>query len=101
MRQSAHKLSWEKNQTLLKMTSFSVTSLNGLPSLLNEALNEEAKSLGLDILITELLASVRTIGTNLRNGEYSNDTVGTQNTFGDNQLDVDVKTDEGIKIIKL
>lgn len=30
----------------------------------------------------------------MRNNGYSSATIGTQNAFGDNQLDVDVKTDE-------
>ena len=40
------------------------------------------------------MSGCRCIANNLRAGDvYSTEQVGTQNAFGDNQLDVDVKTD--------
>lgn len=40
-----------------------------------------------------MLTACRTIGTNLRNVGYTSEKTGTENVFGDKQLDVDVKTD--------
>lgn len=58
--------------------------------LLKEGVGEEVGS-----LLNHILSGCRVIAENLRAGdEYSTEQVGTQNTFGDNQLDVDVKTDE-------
>ncbi len=58
-------------------------------------LNEDSKNTGLHILISTLLNSFRLIGNNMRNCEYSSSQAGTQNTFGDHQLHVDIQTDEG------
>lgn len=55
--------------------------------------NAEGKQLGLHKLLDVLLDAVRVIGTNLRNGAYSSEKAGTQNSFGDHQLDVDIQTD--------
>ena len=57
--------------------------------------NSEVEAIGLKNLIIDLLGSLRMIGTNIRNGEYSSEKVGTQNAFGDHQLHVDLHTDEG------
>ena len=65
-----------------------------LPAELTVILNDTAKKSGLHILISKLLGGIREIGTTLRDCGYSTSQVGTQNAFGDHQLDVDVKTDE-------
>lgn len=67
-----------------------------LPADVLKLLNEGAKLQGLHVLLSKILVAFCTIGTNLRNGDYSSDHAGTQNAFGDHQLDVDIKTDEGI-----
>ena len=69
-----------------------MTDKNTLLSLMKD----QSCSNKLHILLSHLLHAYRTIANNLRNGEYSSNYTGTQNTFGDNQLDVDVKTDEGM-----
>ena len=58
-------------------------------------LNERALSAGLDALVDHIVDSFRVIGTNLRNGDYTAEKAGTQNTFGDHQLHVDIETDAG------
>ena len=70
-------------------------SSDDLPSDVLQLLNEDSKSQGLHVLLSKILVAFRTIGTCLRNGDYSSDHAGTQNAFGDHQLDVDIKTDEG------
>lgn len=47
-------------------------------------------------LISYLLKSTREIAEGLRHLHFSSDAVGTQNQFGDHQLDADVKADEVI-----
>lgn len=69
--------------------------MSDLPSDVLQLLNGDAKSQGLPILLSKLLTAFSTIGANLRNGDYSSNHAGTQNAFGDHQLDVDIKTDEG------
>ena len=65
-----------------------------MPSQLADILSESAISSGLSVLLSKLLDCVREIGITLRDGGFSSSHVGTQNAFGDHQLDVDVKTDE-------
>ena len=67
---------------------------SSLPDEVLGHLSEQAKASGLPILLSKLLEAVREIGTTLRSCGYSSSHVGTQNAFGDHQLDVDVKTDE-------
>ena len=71
---------------------FSETLLNGLPKVVADLIKEESTP-GLSRLLASLLGAYRTIGEEMRAGGYSSNQVGTQNVFGDNQLDVDVKTD--------
>lgn len=71
-----------------------VTAMDRVPSQVKDLLKE---SVGGDLinLLGHIMAGCRVIAGNLRAGdEYSTEQVGTQNAFGDNQLDVDVKTDE-------
>lgn len=49
---------------------------------------------GLVALLPELLSACRTIGTALRDGAFTADKTGTENPFGDQQLDVDVQADK-------
>ena len=70
----------------------STTNHNALPEEIAALLADDQKE-GLSVLLSHLLASFRTIGTTLRAGGFSSSTIGTQNQFGDEQLDVDVKTD--------
>ena len=65
-----------------------------LPAELTIILNDSARKSGLHTLISKLLGGIREIGVTLRECGYSTSEVGTQNAFGDHQLDVDVKTDE-------
>jgi sedoheptulose-bisphosphatase len=67
---------------------------DSLPAELVLILNESAKTDGLPTLLSKILEGMREIGTTLRACGYSSSQIGTQNAFGDNQLDVDVKTDE-------
>ena len=69
--------------------------MNELPTDLLDLLNEEASSSGLAHLISNILGAFRVIGTNLRHGEYSHSHAGSQNAFGDHQLEIDLQTDEG------
>lgn len=69
---------------------------NSLPPVVQATLNMKAVESGLDRLLSQLLKSYRMIGNTLRDGGYSSEAIGTQNSFGDAQLDVDVKTDAGI-----
>ena len=49
---------------------------------------------GLQILLPEIFSACRTIGTALRDGIFTADKTGTENPFGDQQLDVDVRADK-------
>lgn len=49
---------------------------------------------GLQGLLPNIFSSLRTIGTALREGAFTADYTGTENPFGDQQLDVDVKADK-------
>lgn len=72
------------------MSTFSVQSGdNQLPI---DILNKIADP-SLSHLIGNLLSGFRQIGNTLREASFSSDKVGTANDFGDEQLDVDVKTD--------
>ena len=74
------------------MSSFD--AVNALPTELASLIKETAsENVGLSNLLSKLLGACRTIGTVMRDGGYSSAAVGSQNVFGDNQLDVDVKTD--------
>lgn len=68
--------------------------ITSLPADLTLIFNESAVNSGLPVLLSTLLDGIREIGTTLRECGYSSSHVGTQNAFGDHQLDVDVKTDE-------
>ena len=72
------------------MSSFSVElERNLLPK---NVLNKIADP-SLSHLIENLLLGIREIADTLRKASFSSDKVGTANDFGDEQLDVDVKTD--------
>ena len=64
-----------------------------IPSDLLSVLDEEHHH-GLRRLMTYLLQCMRDIGDHLRSGHFSHDVAGTQNAFGDHQLDVDMKADD-------
>ena len=58
-------------------------------------LHDEYKSTaGLAALLPELLSACRTIGSALRDGVFTADKTGTENPFGDQQLDVDIRADK-------
>jgi len=65
-----------------------------LPDDIIEILNPEYRSMELPHLISNILSAVRVIGNTMRDGGYSTEKVGSMNSFGDFQLDVDLKTDE-------
>ena len=69
-------------------------ALTHLPTELVAILNDSSEKSGLQSLLSSMLESIREIGSTLRECGYSSSHVGTQNAFGDHQLDVDVKTDE-------
>jgi sedoheptulose-bisphosphatase len=59
-----------------------------------EYFSNEIISLGLPRLLSFILTACDIIGFNLRNSEYSSVEIGSVNSFGDSQLDVDVKCDD-------
>lgn len=63
-------------------------------SQLNNLLSPNENNDKLVMLLEKLLESFRNISDVLRNNECSYTTIGTNNNFGENQLDIDVKTDE-------
>jgi sedoheptulose-bisphosphatase len=71
------------------MSSF--IKVSSIPLELKELINND--QVGLSELLDQLFLACRTIGITLRDGGYSHEKIGTSNAFGDNQLDVDVKTD--------
>jgi len=73
------------------------TLINALPAEVVSLLREDAaEGIGLADLVSHLLGTYRIIGTSIRDGAFSSDKVGTENTFGDDQLEVDVKSDKVI-----
>lgn len=70
-----------------------MTSFADVPSL-RKVFNDSSKSSGISKLLEVLLEACNVIGCDIRSCKYSTNTVGTSNLFGDNQLEVDVKTDE-------
>lgn len=66
---------------------------NALPLGFSELIHEELREAGLPSLLEHILCAVRVIGDNIRGGGFSSVKVGSTNAFGDNQLDVDLKTD--------
>lgn len=74
------------------MSSFEGAS-DDLPSTALQLLNDKAIADRLPILLTALLKSFREIAVDMRLGDFGHHNVGTQNTFGDHQLHVDVETD--------
>ena len=64
--------------------------------LLNVAdlLMDNANNKRLIILINNLFESFKKISNDMRDDEYSSSNVGTSNSFGDEQLDIDVKTND-------
>ena len=70
-----------------------MASFEGLPAEVLALLRQDDEGRALAALLGHVLQATREIGTNLRDGGYSSEAVGTQNAFGDKQLDVDVKTD--------
>mmetsp|Transcript_15781 Transcript_15781/g.23725 ORF Transcript_15781/g.23725 Transcript_15781/m.23725 type:complete len:332 (+) Transcript_15781:73-1068(+) len=75
------------------MSSF-IPGCNDLPADLKHTLNSEAVENGLSHVISALLAACREIGTVMRNGQFSHEEVGTTNSSGDDQLHVDIATEE-------
>lgn len=77
------------------MAEFSATTAADdlLPPELLAQISSSAVADQLPGLLSQLLKACRTVGVNLRDCAYSSDAIGTQNDFGDNQLDVDVKCD--------
>ena len=71
------------------MSSFESSDINSLPPEIYPFVTMD----GLIELVSALLGAYRTIGDVMRAGGYSSAQMGTENAFGDNQLDVDVKTD--------
>lgn len=67
---------------------------DNIPEYVAALIHPAASSAGMKALLARLLQACRVIGSDLRACEYSSEQVGTQNDFGDNQLQVDVKCDE-------
>lgn len=74
------------------MTDFSEDVIC-IPNQVLGLLSSDAKTNGVPLLMSKLLNACQIIGTNLRDDVYSTKKAGSMNTFGDNQLDVDLKTD--------
>jgi hypothetical protein len=69
--------------------------MNAVPVEILSMLHDQFKSeKGLVDLLPELLSACRSIGTALRDGMFTADKTGTENPFGDQQLDVDVRSDK-------
>ena len=69
--------------------------MNAVPVEILSMLHDQFKSPnGLVGLLPELLSACRSIGTALRDGMFTADKTGTENPFGDQQLDVDVRSDK-------
>ena len=69
--------------------------MNAVPVEILNMLHDQFKSpKGLVALLPELLSACRSIGTALRDGMFTADKTGTENPFGDQQLDVDVRSDK-------
>jgi sedoheptulose-bisphosphatase len=66
---------------------------NSLPIYVQSLLSEKDTRNGLGQLLESFLEACREIGTKMRNNGYRSNVVGSLNTFGDKQLEVDVKTD--------
>ncbi|KAJ1423517.1 fructose-1,6-bisphosphatase class 1/Sedoheputulose-1,7-bisphosphatase [Ochromonadaceae sp. CCMP2298] len=64
-----------------------------LPAELVAAMSPEAVAAGLPHLLANIFMGCRVIGASLRSCSFSSDVAGSTNDFGDNQLDVDLKTD--------
>jgi sedoheptulose-bisphosphatase len=73
------------------MSTFSIE--NDVPSEIISLLHPSYVQYGLPKLLSHLFTACRTIGDVMRDGGYSSATVGSTNSFGDVQLDVDLKTD--------
>jgi fructose-1,6-bisphosphatase len=84
-------------------------ALNSLPKDLLDLLREDAANGGLASILEALLSACRSnclshsaltplqpreIGTVMRNGEFSHEEVGTTNSSGDEQLHVDLSTEQ-------
>lgn len=74
------------------MAAFAETraGASGLPAEVSSLLRDGQ----LAVVLEHILGGCREIGSTIRNCGYSSAKVGTTNAFGDDQLDVDVKTDE-------
>ena len=69
--------------------------VDGIPIEILDMLHDKYKGPGgLQILLPELFSACRMIGTALREGIFTADKTGTENPFGDQQLDVDVRADK-------
>jgi hypothetical protein len=68
--------------------------LDQLPVEILQALTaSERGPQGVASVLHQLLRACRIIGTALRDGEYTSSLTGTENVFGDKQLDIDVQAD--------
>ena len=65
-----------------------------LPTLVSQRVGKDHSSLL--ILLGHILESFREIGTKIRDNAFSCTKLGTENIFGDSQLEVDVKCDEAL-----
>ena len=61
---------------------------------MGDLLIDNANNKRLIILINNLLESFKKIADDMRDDKYSSSNVGTSNSFGDEQLDIDVKTND-------
>ena len=69
--------------------------VDGIPVEILDMLHDKYKGPGgLQALLPELFSACRMIGTALREGIFTADKTGTENPFGDQQLDVDVRADK-------
>ena len=81
--------------TQILMSSRYEMDMNAVPVEILNMLHDQFKSpKGLVALLPELLSACRSIGTALRDGMFTADKTGTENPFGDQQLDVDVRSDK-------
>lgn len=67
--------------------------MNNILLYIGNLLKDNPNNKRLVILINNLMESFKQISNDMRNDQYSSNNVGTSNSFGDEQLDIDIKTD--------
>lgn len=99
MGRSYRQLPERQHESILYSSSTDATHekslIDKIPIEILEMLHENERGpQGLQVLLPEIFSACRIIGTALRDGVFTADKTGTENPFGDQQLDVDVRADK-------